>query len=99
MSNKKFFSAKFDDGTYCLDDYGHVISKDEYGQESRHGWEIDHVHPVATAETYTAGADKIDEFDNLRALHWEANKQKGRLTAETYEQEWEWMKLNKTDAA
>ena len=91
----KFFSKKFENETYCLDDYGHIISKSEYGKESKHGWEIDHIYPVATKEDYTNGADAIDEPANLRALHWESNKQKGRLDPKTYEIEWEWITLNR----
>ena len=91
----KFFSEKFKEGSYCLDDYGHIISKDEYGQESRHGWEIDHIYPVGKKDTYENGAHKIDELENLRALHWESNKRKGRLDPKTYELEWEWVVLNK----
>ena len=91
----KFFSTKFKEGTYCLDDYGHIISKDEYGQETKHGWEIDHIHPVAKEESYAKGAGAIDEEANLRALHWESNKRKGRLDPLTYELEWEWVTLNK----
>ena len=91
----QFFSGKFKEGTYCLDDYGHIISRDEYGQESRHGWEIDHIYPVAKQDTYEQGASKIDELENSRALHWESNKRKGRLDPKAYELEWEWMILNK----
>ncbi|HBN22988.1 MAG TPA: hypothetical protein DD412_07105 [Holosporales bacterium] len=91
----QFFSEKFKEGSYCLDDYGHIISRDEYGQESRHGWEIDHICPVAKKDTYEQGAHKIDEPENLRALHWESNKRKGRLDSKTYELEWEWVVLNK----
>lgn len=91
----KFFSAKFEEGAYCLDDYGHIISKDEHGQESRHGWEIDHIHPVDKKSTYGEGLDNIDHPQNLRALHWESNKRKGELDPTTYEIEWEWLTLNK----
>ncbi len=91
----KFFSDKFEEDTYCLDDYGHIISKDEYGLESKHGWEIDHIHPVTRKESYSQGADAIDSAQNLRALHWESNKRKGRQDPQTYELEWEWLILNK----
>ena len=91
----KFFSKKFKENSYCLDDYGHVICKAEHGQNTKHGWEIDHIHPVAKKGSYTNGEDKIDESSNLRALHWESNKRKGRLDPKTYELEWEWITLNK----
>ena len=92
----KFFSTEFKQGTYCLDSYGHIISKDEYGKKSKHGWEIDHIHPVENKETYKAGASSIDEINNLRVLHWESNKQKKDLDARIYELEYEWVILKKT---
>ena len=91
----KFFSKKFEEGSYCLDDYGHIISKDEYGQESKHGWEIDHIYPVAKKSSYEYSEDAIDRLFNLRAIHWESNKRKGGLDPQTYELEWEWVILNK----
>ncbi len=95
----KFFSKKFKEGTYCLDDYGHIISKDEYGLKTKHGWEIDHIYPVSKKSHYGNGADNIDEFSNLRSLHWESNKRKGRLDPASYELEWEWVILHKSKAA
>ena len=45
------------------------IHRDEYGQETTHGWEIDHIVPVAKGGT--------DSLNNLQALHWSENRKKG----------------------
>ena len=42
----QLFSKEFKEGTYVLDDYGHVVCREEYGQRTKHGWEIDHLHPL-----------------------------------------------------
>lgn len=92
----KTFSSKFRDGTHVLDDYGHVIARDEYGQESKHGWEIDHIHPVERKESYPSGPHSIDHVSNLRVLHWQSNERKGANDARIYELEYEYMILNKS---
>lgn len=94
----KFFSKEFKEGTYVLDDYGHVICKDEYGQQTKHGWEIDHIHPVENKDSYPGGAASIDEPTNLRALHWASNQRKGTSDARIYELEYEHILLKENVA-
>ncbi|MBN9164472.1 MAG: HNH endonuclease [Myxococcales bacterium] len=49
---------------------GATIRRSEHGNtESKHGWEIDHVQPVA----FGGG----DELENLQPLQWENNRAKG----------------------
>lgn len=50
---------------------GRVIKRDEYGQHSDYGWEIDHITPVALGGS--------DAFSNLRARHWLGNSSAGGL--------------------
>lgn len=51
-----------------VDCCGTMIARDEFGQTSTYGWEIDHIKPVAKGGT--------DDLANLQALHWENNRQK-----------------------
>lgn len=92
----QFFSKEFKEGTYVLDDYGHVICKDDYGTKTKHGWEVDHIHAVEKKESYSAGENAIDELDNLRVLHWKSNERKGKNDARIYELEYEYLILNKS---
>lgn len=92
----QFFSKEFKDGTYVLDDYGHVICKDDYGTKTKHGWEIDHIHAIEKKNTYQTGPKNIDELNNLRVLHWQSNERKGQNDARIYELEYEYMILNKS---
>jgi len=48
---------------------GSVIHYDEHGQETEHGWEIDHIRPVSR--------DGLSTLDNLQPLHWSNNRRKG----------------------
>ncbi len=47
---------------------GAWITRDEYGEESEFGWQVDHAYPESK------GGDKSN--DNLRAMHWENNNKK-----------------------
>ena len=56
----------YDPDLWRRDDFGRAISFAAYGdRESKFGWEIDHVIPVADGGT--------DDIDNLRSLHWRSN--------------------------
>ena len=92
----KTFSKGFKDGTHVLDNYGHVIAKEDYGTKGKNGWEIDHIHPVENKHSYPKGANFIDEMENLRVLHWESNERKGKNDARIYELEYEHIILNKS---
>lgn len=54
---------------YRIDAYGNLIVWSHYGTQGDHGWEIDHIHPSALGGT--------DGLHNLRALHWQKNRQLG----------------------
>lgn len=81
-------------GTHVIDDYGHVVCKSEFGNISKYGWEIDHIHPVEKAGSYKNSAS-IDDFENLRVLHWKSNERKSVNDARIYELEYEHIILNK----
>jgi len=57
---------------FRMDAYGALIAKQDYGMQTKYGWEIDHIIPVTQGGT--------DHPDNLRPLHWMNNRIKG----ETY---------------
>jgi hypothetical protein len=51
------------------DPCGALMYWHDYGRtNSKHGWEIDHILPVASGGT--------DDTTNLQALHWKNNRQK-----------------------
>jgi hypothetical protein len=50
------------------DEEGNIIRHGSYGTVGEYGWEIDHRNPVAKGGT--------DNPRNLRALHWEENREK-----------------------
>lgn len=51
---------------------GATIFRQEYGQTTDHGWEIDHIHPVKFGGS--------DDPDNLQPLHWRNNRAKADRT-------------------
>jgi hypothetical protein len=51
------------------DEEGNIIRWGSYGTMGEYGWEIDHRNPVAKGGT--------DSPRNLRALHWQENREKG----------------------
>lgn len=58
----------YDSNTYRKDRCGAWMKKEDYGQTTKYGWEIDHKKPVAKGGT--------DDTDNLQPLHWENNRGK-----------------------
>jgi hypothetical protein len=60
----------YDPGTWRYDIYGAVMKRQEHGNtSSKHGWEVDHITPVARRGT--------DDLSNLQPLQWENNRKKG----------------------
>ncbi len=59
---------EFGDRTTAHDACGRMIYKSEYGNETTHGWEVDHIKPVSLGGT--------DAYGNLQPLHWSSNRQK-----------------------
>ncbi len=52
----------------CIDPWNREIHRNEYGKETKYGWNIDHVFPVSRG-----GTNKIE---NLQPLHWKSNDEK-----------------------
>ena len=51
------------------DIFDNVMKFDQHGQETEHGWEIDHVHPLVLGG--------LGEITNLQPLQWQNNRRKG----------------------
>jgi len=66
--NKARSLPHFDPDVTRTDSCGARIDKADYGKTTQHGWEIDHVKPVAEGGT--------DDLSNLQPLHWENNRAK-----------------------
>ena len=59
-------------GEWRRDDFGHLICRDAYGdQSSPYGWQIDHITPTAIGG--------LNTIDNLRPLHSRRNASLGGL--------------------
>ena len=59
-----------DPSTWRQDICGDVMKFEDYGNtDSKHGWEIDHIKPVAKEGT--------DNLSNLQPLQWDNNRRKG----------------------
>ena len=54
------------------DEEGNIMRWGSYGTVGEYGWEIDHRNPVANGGT--------DHPRNLRALHWQENREKSDET-------------------
>ena len=54
---------------YAKDACGATISRHAYGELTLHGWEVDHIVPVAHGGT--------DDLSNLQPLQWQNNQSKG----------------------
>ncbi len=59
----------YDPNVWRKDFAGAWIRHDFYGITNEYGWEIDHKKPLANGGT--------DHIDNLWALHWKNNREKG----------------------
>lgn len=62
-------TVELDPNQFRLDDLGAIICKNEYGNETKFGWTIDHILPLSKGGTY--------HLKNLQLFHWSNNKLKG----------------------
>jgi len=55
-----------------------LIIQSHYDKKGSYGWEVDHIIPKDLYESGKVKGDP-DRLSNLRPLHWENNKAKGKL--------------------
>ena len=61
-------SPKHNADLYRQDMCGDWMQYDEHGKETKWGWEIDHIKPLAK--------DGSDDLSNLQPLFWKNNRRK-----------------------
>ncbi|MBI3129667.1 MAG: HNH endonuclease [Candidatus Tectomicrobia bacterium] len=60
----------YDPNIWRYDMCGKPMKNSDYGKtNSEHGWEVDHIKPVAKGGT--------DDLNNLQPLQWDNNRRKG----------------------
>jgi 5-methylcytosine-specific restriction endonuclease McrA len=60
----------YEPSTWRRDVAGHAMKYGDYGNtDSKFGWEIDHIKPVAKGGS--------NDMNNLQPLYWENNRRKG----------------------
>lgn len=64
--NKAQKIASYNPDIWRKDFAGAWINIDQYGEQSKYGWEIDHLMPVSLGGS--------DDFSNLVPLHWKNNR-------------------------
>lgn len=67
--NKAKAITGFDPDIWRKDFAGAWIRRDAFGKQGKYGWVIDHLKPKSIGGT--------DDLDNLNALHWMNNEEKG----------------------
>ena len=59
-----------------MDECGAVIRFLEHGEKSEYGWEIEHSYPESLLQKQGFEQSKIDDYANLRPMHWKNNASK-----------------------
>jgi len=76
--NKIFASSDTGEVITVYDDCGALIDEAKYDTKGDYGWEVDHIIPEVMFEKGEYPGDPHHP-SNLRPLHWENNKAKGKL--------------------